>query len=70
MAPLQAGLRVQEAWAKGTLLSSFIIVVEALSRIVLRAMDGGVLSGFIVGKECIRVFHLQFAADAIFFLGN
>lgn len=45
----------------------FTIVVDALSRMLLRAKESRLLEGFIVGKSKTNVSHLQFANGAIFF---
>ena len=45
----------------------FTLVVDVLSRMLLRAEERNVLEGFRVGWNRIRVSHLQFADDTIFF---
>jgi hypothetical protein len=48
----------------------FVIVMEALSRMLDRAIDGGFLSGFQVGSEeanHLMVSHLLFADDTLIF---
>ncbi|RVX12865.1 LINE-1 retrotransposable element ORF2 protein [Vitis vinifera] len=45
----------------------FTIVADVLSRMLLKAEERNVLEGFRVGRNRIRVSHLQFADDTIFF---
>ena len=45
----------------------FTIVVNVLSRLVVRAEERGLFEGFRVGRNRIRVSHLQFVDDTIFF---
>ncbi|RVW29025.1 Phosphoinositide phosphatase SAC1 [Vitis vinifera] len=45
----------------------FILVADVLSRMLLRAEERNSLEGFRVGRNRIRVSHLQFADDIIFF---
>ena len=45
----------------------FTIVVDVLSRLVVRAEKRGLFEGFLVGKNRTRVSHLQFTDDTIFF---
>ncbi|RVW65400.1 LINE-1 retrotransposable element ORF2 protein [Vitis vinifera] len=45
----------------------FILVADVLSRMLLRADERNSLEGFRVGRNKIRVSHLQFADDTIFF---
>ena len=45
----------------------FTLVADVLSRMLLRAEERNVLEGFRVGRNRIRVSHLQFADDTIFF---
>ena len=45
----------------------FTLVADVLSRILLRAEERNMLEGFRVGRNRIRVSHLQFADDTIFF---
>ena len=44
----------------------FILVADVLSRMLLRAEERTSLEGFRVGRNRIRVSHLQFADDIIF----
>ena len=46
----------------------FTIVVDVLSKMLLRAEESWLLEGFLVGKSKISMFHLRFADDAIFYL--
>lgn len=45
----------------------FTLVVDALSRLIVRAEERGLFEGFLVGRNRIKVSHLQFADDTIFF---
>jgi hypothetical protein len=45
----------------------FVIVMEALGRMVVRAVEGGLLSGFQVGSLNMVVSHLLFADDTLIF---
>ena len=49
----------------------FVIVMEALSRMMSKAVEGGLLSGFQVGSmdsHLVRVSHLLFVDDTLIFL--
>ena len=54
---------------QGNPLSPFLftLVVDVLSRMLLRAEERNGLEGFRVGRIRTRVSHLQFADDTIFF---
>ena len=45
----------------------FTLVVDVLSRMLLRAKERNSLEGFRVGRNRIKVSHLQFTDDTIFF---
>ena len=45
----------------------FTLVVDALSRLIVRAEERGLFEGILVGRNRIKVSHLQFADDTIFF---
>ena len=50
----------------------FILVMEALSRLIQRGVRGGLLDGFEVGDDCrrrISVSHLLYADDTLIFCG-
>jgi hypothetical protein len=52
--------------------SLFVIVMEALSRMIAAAIDNGRLSGFLVGlrlSELVDISHLLFADDTMVFCG-
>ena len=57
---------------QGDPLSSFLftIVADVLSRMMLKAEEKSALEGFRVGRNRIRVSHLQFADDTIFFANS
>ena len=46
----------------------FVLVVDALNRLVVRARDVGLIEGFEIGRDRVKLSHLQFADDTIFFL--
>ena len=48
----------------------FTIVADVLSRMLLKAEERSVLEGFKVGKNRVRVTHLQFSDDTIFFANS
>ena len=48
----------------------FSIVADVLSRMMLRAEERSVLEGFRADRNRIRVTHLQFANDIIFFANS
>ena len=59
---------------QGDLLSPllFVLVMEALSRLMDRAMEGGYLDGFSVvdsASEILKVSHLLFSNDTLIFCG-
>ena len=45
----------------------FTIVVDVLSRLVVRAEEKGLIEGFRVGRNRTRVSHLQFVDDTVLF---
>ena len=45
----------------------FTLVVDVLSRMLVRVEERNLLEGFRVGRNRTRVSHLQFANDTIFF---
>ena len=45
----------------------FTIVVDVLSRLIVRAEEKGVFEGFLEGRDRTMVSHLQFVDDTIFF---
>ena len=48
----------------------FTIVADVLSRMLLKAKERSVLEGFKVDRNRVRVTHLQFADDTIFFANS
>ncbi|RVX05612.1 putative mitochondrial protein [Vitis vinifera] len=48
----------------------FTIVADVLSRMLLKAEERSVLEGFRVGRNRVRVTHLQFSDDTIFFANS
>ena len=50
----------------------FVIVMEAISRMIVDAIDSGFILGFLVGaswSERVNIFHLLFADDTLDFWG-
>ncbi|GJX56691.1 putative RNA-directed DNA polymerase, eukaryota, reverse transcriptase zinc-binding domain protein, partial [Tanacetum coccineum] len=47
----------------------FIIAVEALNIVILKAINRNIFYGFKVGKDKVYISHLQFADDALFLGG-
>ena len=45
----------------------FTIIVDVLSRLMLRAVESGLLEGFGVGRSGTTISHLQFTDATIFF---
>ncbi|RVX07686.1 putative mitochondrial protein [Vitis vinifera] len=45
----------------------FTLVTDVLSRLMIRAVETGIIEGFFVGRDRTRVSLLQFADDTIFF---
>ncbi|WP_420914570.1 reverse transcriptase domain-containing protein [Candidatus Phytoplasma australasiaticum] len=45
----------------------FLLIVDSLSRMVWRSLEGGIIEGFEVGREKVALSHLQFVDDTIFF---
>jgi hypothetical protein len=59
---------------QGDPLSSFlfVIVMEALSRMLSATVNGGILSGFFVGSRhsgVVNMSHMLFVDDTLFFYG-
>lgn len=53
------------------ILSSFFlftITIDVLSGMMLKAKEKGLLEGFLIGRSIVKVSHLQFVDDIIFFL--
>ena len=48
----------------------FVLVADALNKLVLRARCKGLVEGFKIGKERVGLTHLQFANETIFFLSR
>ena len=48
----------------------FTIVADVLSRMLLKAKERSVLEGFKVDRNRVRVTHLQFVDDTIFFANS
>ena len=48
----------------------FTIVADVLSRMLLKVEERSVLEGFRVGRNRVRVTHLQFSDDTIFFANS
>ncbi|KAM7480816.1 hypothetical protein LguiB_005399 [Lonicera macranthoides] len=48
----------------------FVLVADVLNRLVVRAREMGIIDGFEIGRDKIKLSHLQFADDTIFFLSN
>jgi hypothetical protein len=47
----------------------FVIVMEALSRIIFATVDGGFLLGFFVGSREVNISYLLFVDDTLVFYG-
>jgi hypothetical protein len=65
-------LKSSRGLRQGDPLSPFLFVVEALSRMLIAALDQGNLTGFSVGSresESLVVNHLLFADDTLIFCG-
>lgn len=45
----------------------FIVIVDILSRLMLKAKESSLLEGLLVGRSTTKVPHLRFANDTIFF---
>ena len=62
-------VKAYKGLSQGDPLSPFVfsLVADVLSRLIVRAVERGLFEGFLVGKNRIRVSHLQFADDTIFF---
>ena len=45
----------------------FTTTIDVLDKIMLRAEEGSLLEGFLMGRDRIRLSHLQFIDDTIFF---
>ena len=48
----------------------FILIADTLSRLMKRACDKDLIEGFVIGRDKVRLSHLQFANDSIFFMSN
>lgn len=62
-------MRASKGLQQGDPLSPFIftIVIDVLSRLLIKAKERRILGGFKVSRNGIPITHLQFANDAIFF---
>ncbi|RVW53508.1 Transposon TX1 uncharacterized 149 kDa protein [Vitis vinifera] len=65
-------VKASKGLRQGDPLSHFLftIVADVLSRMMLKAEEKSALEGFRVGRNRIRVSHLQFADDTIFFANS
>ncbi|RVX08287.1 hypothetical protein CK203_017628 [Vitis vinifera] len=54
-------------WMSGCLSSGILCNLDVLSRMLMRAEERNMLEGFRVGRNRIRMPHLQFVDDTIFF---
>ena len=48
----------------------FILVADVLSRMMKKACESSLIEGFKVGRNRVRISHLQFADNSIFFVSN
>ena len=69
MAPQMAFFPAQRGMWQGDLLSPFlfVIVAEALSRMVAEAEKQNLIKGFRVNRTAPSISHLQFADDTLIF---
>ena len=69
MEMLKDGLKATRCLRQRYPLSSFCftLVVDVLSKMMLRVEESSLVEGFLVGRDRIRVSHLQFVDDTIFF---
>ena len=68
MAPLKVSFLLKGVLGKGTLsLLFFVIIAEALSKMVGKAAQEGLIGGFRVAGSTPLVTHLQYADDTLIF---
>ncbi|KAK2644345.1 hypothetical protein Ddye_019540 [Dipteronia dyeriana] len=62
--------RIGSGLRQGDSMSSFLfnIVVDALNRLFLKAMDLNVFKGKVFGRDKVHITHLQFVNDTILFI--
>ena len=62
-------IKAHRGLRQGDPLSPFLftIVADILSRLMVRVEERGLFEGFLEGRNRIRVSHLQFVDDTIFF---
>ena len=62
-------IKAHRGLRQGDRLSPFLftIVADILSRLMVRVEERGLFEGFLAGRNRIRVSHLQFVDDTIFF---
>ena len=45
----------------------FVLILEVLDRLISKVKEEGFIEGLLVGREWVKLSHLQFIDDTIFF---